>query len=43
MESTSYLAWFIATAAMTNVVIYGGIALAYFRSTSEPAPDASPN
>ncbi|WP_188111353.1 hypothetical protein [Nocardioides antri] len=30
MGSTSYLVWFVATAVMTNVVIYGGIALAYF-------------
>jgi len=30
VESTSYLVWFVATAVMTNVVIYGGITPAYF-------------
>jgi hypothetical protein len=30
MDSATYMAWFLATAAMTNAVIYGGIALAYF-------------
>lgn len=30
MGPTSSLVWFVVTAVLTNVVIYGGIATAYF-------------